>query len=234
MKQNLDTLRKSLKKLGSSERAKLSARFFKTGSGQYGEGDKFFGVTVPEQRILANKYHDLSLVEIQKLLNDQVHECRLVGLIILVAQYERSNNKQREKIVKFYLKNSKRVNNWDLVDSSAPYILGDYLREKDRGILYKYANSNNLWQRRISIVSTLYLIKYGEFKDTLNIAEFLLKDKEDLIHKACGWALREVGKKSEQTLLNFLDKNAKVMPRTALRYSIEKLSQKNKKKYLKM
>jgi 3-methyladenine DNA glycosylase AlkD len=226
------SLRGDLKRLGTTKKAKASAWFFKTGPGEYGEGDVFFGVTVPEQRLVSKKYSDLPLSEIQKLLDDNVHECRLTALMILVSQYEKGDKKVKEKIVKFYLKNSKKVNNWDLVDSSAPYILGDYLRDKERSILYKFAESKNLWQRRISIVSTLFLIKFGEYEDTFKLCKILFKDKEDLIHKACGWALREVGKKSEKTLLNFLDINVTVMPRTTLRYSIERLSESKRKYYL--
>lgn len=229
---NSTSLKRDLKRLGTTKKAKASAWFFKTGPGEYGEGDVFFGVTVPEQRLISKKYTNLPLSEIQKLLDDKVHECRLTALMILVSQYEKGDKKMKEKIVKFYLKNSKKVNNWDLVDSSAPHILGDYLRDKERSILYKYSESKNLWQRRISIVSTLFLIKFGKYEDTLKISKLLFGDKEDLIHKACGWALREVGKKSEKTLLNFLDKNATVMPRTTLRYSIERLEESKKKYYL--
>ncbi len=221
-----------LKKSGSPKKAKALSRFFKTGKGQYGEGDVFFGVTVPEQRNIAKKYLDLKISEVQKLLNSKVHECRLTALIILVGQYKEADLVSKHKIVKFYLKNSKKINNWDLVDSSAPYILGDYLKDKDRLILYKYSESKNLWQRRISIVSTFGFIKSSDFKDTLGLTRVLLTDKQDLIHKAVGWALREVGKKSEVTLENFLEDYAKVMPRTALRYSIEKFSKEKRKYYL--
>lgn len=221
-----------IKKLGSPQKSKSSARFFKTGKGQYGEGDIFFGVTVPEQRGVAKKYKDLPLPEIQKLINTKVHECRLTALIILVAQYEQANQKDKEKIYKFYLKNSKKVNNWDLVDSSAPYIVGDFLLNKDRSVLYKLANSKNLWEKRISIVSTMKFISKGDFRETLEISKILFGDKEDLIHKAVGWMLREVGKKSEKALDNFLKKHGNLMPRTSLRYSIEKFSKSKRKYYL--
>lgn len=231
---NSDSLILDLKKLGSPQKAKASARFFKTGKGQYGEGDVFLGVTVPEQRGVANKYKNLDISEIQKLLEDKVHECRLAGLFILGFQYDHGDERMKKKIVKFYLKNTKKVNNWDLVDSSAPYILGDYLFNKDKKILYKLARSKNLWERRIAIISTLGFIKKGHYEDTLKISEILISDKHDLIHKAVGWALREVGKKSKVTLEKFLKKYVRVMPRTTLRYSIERFSPKERKKYLSM
>lgn len=227
-------LKYELKVHGSNRRAESSAWFFKTGKGQYGYGDVFFGVTVPEQRAVAKRYLNLPLSEIQKLLNDKVHECRLTGLFILVDQYKKSDSKGKERIYKFYLKNSKKINNWDLVDSSAPYITGDYLLSKKRDILYKLAKSSNLWEKRISIISTLAFINKSQFVDTLEISKVLLKDKHDLIHKAVGWMLREVGKKSEKSLRSFLEKNIKIMPRTTLRYAIEKYSEAKRKKYLSM
>ncbi len=223
-----------LKSLGSPKKAKASAWFFKTGKGQYGEGDLFYGVTVPEQRVLAKKYFDLKISDIQKLLNNKFHECRLTGLMILVLQYEKADIKSKKKIVSFYLKNSKKVNNWDLVDSSAPYILGDHLLKNNREILHKYSQSKNIWQRRIAIVSTLALIRDGDFKTTLEVSKLLFGDREDLIHKATGWMLREVGKKSEKTLDVFILKYAKLMPRTTLRYAIERFNLEKRRKYLKL
>lgn len=225
-------VKKELSRLGSTKKAKTSHWFFKTGKGQYGEGDIFLGVTVPEQRTIAKKYKDISLEDIQKLLDDGVHECRLTSLLILVSRYEKAEEKEKNIIFKFYLKNSKKVNSWDLVDASAPYITGDYLLNKNKDILYKYAVSKNLWQRRIAIVSTFAFIRNGNFEDTLNISKILFNDKEDLIHKATGWMLREVGKISEKTLEKFLSKNVKVMPRTTLRYAIERFPESQRKYYL--
>lgn len=226
-----DGLLKDLKNVSSPKKAKASSWFFKTGKGQYGEGDVFIGVTVPEQRAIAKKYKDLELSEVIKLLQNKIHECRLTALFILVSRYKSDKNESK-KIVDLYLKNIKYINNWDLVDSSAPYILGHYLLEKDKSILYKYAVSKDLWKRRISILSTAWFIKEGEYLDTLKISETLLSDKEDLIHKAVGWMLREVGKKSLKNEVEFLDKFASIMPRTMLRYAIEKFPPKQRKYYL--
>lgn len=226
-----DFVIKDLKKLSSAKKAKASSWFFKTGKGQYGEGDVFIGVTVPEQRMIAKKYIDLELAEIVKLLQNKIHECRLTALFMLVGRYKTKKDESK-KIVDLYLKNTKYINNWDLVDSSAPYILGHYLLEKDKSILYKFAVSKDLWKRRISILSTAWFIKEGEYFDTLKISEILLNDKQDLIHKAVGWMLREVGKKSLKTLTDFLDKNRYVMPRTMLRYAIEKFSREKRMIYL--
>ena len=231
---------KELKKLGSPKKAKASAWFFKTGEGHYGHGDVFFGVTVPEQRKIAKKYADLPdfpIGEIGKLLKSKVHECRLTALLILVMRYKAADKKTKERIAKFYLSNAKRVNNWDLVDSSAPYIPGPYLLDKNsknRRVLYKLAKSENLWERRIAVLATYAFIQKGEYADTLKIAEVLLKDKHDLIHKATGWMLREAGKMSLPTEEKFLKKYAAAMPRTMLRYAIEKFPEKKRKFYLGM
>jgi len=223
---------KNLKVLGTPAKAKASSWFFKTGKGQYGCGDIFFGVTVPEQRRVAKKYKNLPLTEISKLLQSEIHECRQTALLILVGQYKKADEKKRDIIAKFYLSHSKRVNNWDLVDLSAHSILGQYLLKRDRKILYKFARSKNLWQRRIAIISTFPLIREGGYDDTLKIAEILLKDSHDLIHKAVGWALREVGNRSPHMEEVFLKKYAPIMPRVTLRYAIEKFPEKKRKKYL--
>lgn len=223
---------KDLNKLRNKNKAKTFSWFFKTGKGEYGYGDKFLGVSVPEQRKVAKKYADLSLLEIQKLLKSPIHEHRFTALEILVMKYEKCEPKDREKIVEFYLKNTKYINNWDLVDTSAGYILGSYLYKNERSVLYRLAKSKNLWQKRIAIVSTHYFIRKKDFKDTIRLSEILLKDQHDLIQKAVGWMLREVGKQDEKTLLSFLDKHYKEMPRTMLRYSIERLSPKQKKFYM--
>lgn len=224
---------KELKKHGSPAKAKASAWFFKTEKGQYGHGDVFIGVTVPEQRKVAERFAELPLTEIQKLFNNKIHECRLTALIILVNQYKNADMKQQDKIAHFYLSNSKKINNWDLVDSSASYILGHNLLNKNNAILHKLAKSKNLWDRRIAIISTFANIRVGSFADTLKIAEILLDDNHDLIHKAVGWALREVGKKSLATEEAFLKKHKARMPRTALRYAIERFPEVKRKKYLK-
>jgi 3-methyladenine DNA glycosylase AlkD len=209
------------------------SRFFKTGKGQYGEGDLFLGISVPEIRRIALKYKDLSLEENNKLLSNKYHECRLVALMILVYQYRHGDNKKKKQIFDFYLKNTKHINNWDLVDLSAYHIVGNYLLNRDRKILYKLAKSKNLWERRISIISTYVFIKNKENKDTFKIAEILINDKHDLIHKACGWMLRESGKAvSEKDLLVFLEKHSGKMPRTMLRYAIEKFKEPKRQYFL--
>ncbi|MFC1685459.1 DNA alkylation repair protein [Nanoarchaeota archaeon] len=223
-------IKKDLKKLENKKQAKILQGFFKTGKGQYGEGDVFLGIKVPVQRTVAIKYKDLPLKEIKQLLQSKIHEHRLVALLILVNQFER--NIEKEKIFNFYLKNAKNVNNWDLVDLSAPYIVSKYLFDKKKDILYKLAKSKNLWERRISILGTFYSIRNGQFKDALKIFEMHLKDNHDLIHKAVGWMLREIGKKDQKTLETFLKKHYKNMPRTMLRYSIERLPETKRKAYL--
>jgi 3-methyladenine DNA glycosylase AlkD len=226
------TIEKALRKLGSVQKAKASAWFFKTKKGQYGYGDVFYGVTVPEQRRVARMFYDVPQLELKKLLQNKVHECRLTALLILVDQYKQGDKKEKQKIVSFYLKNLKYVNNWDLVDSSASYILGDYLSEKRGEYLYTLAQSKNMWERRVAIVATHAFIKRGEFTPTLAISKILLNDPEDLLHKASGWMLREVGKKDVKTLEAFLGKYAPHMPRTMLRYAIERFSAEKRKKYL--
>ena len=207
--------------------AVILSRFFKTGKGQYGEGDIFLGIKVPIQRKIAKSYTDISFKDIQKLLNSKIHEYRLTGLFILIEKED------KEKVFNLYLKNTKNINNWDLVDLSAPKILGGYLKDKKRDILYSLAISDNLWERRISIVSTFAFIKENDFKDTIKIAKILLNDKHDLIHKAVGWMLREVGKRDKELEKSFLNKYYRNMPRTMLRYSIEKFNPKEREFYMK-
>lgn len=221
-----------LRSLSSPERAASSKWFFKTGKGQYGYGDKFLGVTVPNQRKVAIKFAELPTNDIKNLLESPLHECRLTALFILVSQYKRADEARKAQISKFYLTNRDRVNNWDLVDSSSSQILGNHLLHRDRKILYKLAKSQILWERRISIISTLAFIANDQFEDSLSISQILLDDSEDLIHKAVGWTLREIGKKSRPTLLEFLDQYAGSMPRTALRYSIEHLPPIQRKHYM--
>jgi 3-methyladenine DNA glycosylase AlkD len=222
---------KDLRKLKDKKQAENLQRFFKTGKGEYGEGDVFLGIKVPIQRKICKNYGDLNLNAIQKLLNSKIHEHRLCGLFVLVSKYKKSKNKK--EIFKFYLKNTKKINNWDLVDLSSPNIVGEYLLNKDKKVLYKLAKSKNLWEKRISIVSTFTFIRNNKLEDTLKISQILLKDKHDLIHKAVGWMLREVGKKDIKKLELFIQKNYKDMPRTMLRYAIEKFPEKKRKDYLK-
>jgi len=221
-----------LNKAADPERTKNLSWFFKTGKGEYGEGDKFIGITVPTLRSISKKYQGLELNDLQKLLDSEFHEYRLSALMILRFQYGKGDLKTRTEIVKFYLKNTKRINNWDLVDLSCHYILGNYLLERDRKILYKLARSNNLWEKRISIITTFAFIDQKDFTDAIKISEILLNDKHDLIHKAVGWVLREIGKKDKKTETRFLDKYYKAMPRTMLRYAIEKFSDSERKHYL--
>jgi 3-methyladenine DNA glycosylase AlkD len=238
----LQNLLKEFEQKRNPQKAKLLSGFFKTGKGEYGEGDVFLGLTVPEQRILAKKYKNLELKDIQKLIDSKIHEHRLTGLIILTYKYEEIENSNidekkkeasKKTIFDFYLKNTKKINNWDLVDVTAPRIVGKYLLDKDRKILYSLAESSNLWEKRIAIVSTYWFIRNHEFQDTIKISEMLLKDKHDLIHKAVGWMLREVGKKDENVLKYFLDEHHKHLPRTMLRYAIERLTENERNKYMK-
>lgn len=247
----LEPLLDEFQKKANPSKAMLLSGFFKTGKGEYGEGDVFLGLTVPEQRVLAKKYLNLDFHEIQFLINSEIHEHRLTGLIILTYKYElaekeekKEKNKEKKKekailkkqIFYFYLSNSKKINNWDLVDVTSPRIVGMYLaekKEKERKILYRLAKSKNLWEKRIAIISTFAFIRKGDFADTLAISEILMQDKHDLIHKAVGWMLREVGKKDKKTEMKFLEKHARHMPRTMLRYAIEKFSEEEKKYYMK-
>lgn len=228
----LAQLRQDLKKISSFKRAKASAWFFKTGPGQYGDGDVFVGVTVPEQRVIARKYKDLSLAEVKRLLLGKIHEERLIALFILVSQYKAGTDAQKKKVYDFYIKNKSRVNNWDLVDSSASYIVGDYLLTRDKSILYDLAKSNNLWNRRIAIISTLRFISADKFADTLKLCKILEFDRHDLLHKACGWMLREVGKRDIKVLEKYLDRHHRTMPRTTLRYAIERMTPEKRYHYM--
>ena len=237
----LENLRADLEQAGNSQKAKIHQRFFKTGKGEYGEGDIFLGIVVPIQRMIAKRYIDLKLQDLQVLLNSKIHEYRLVALLILIDKYRQTTrlrtkdneaSARQEEIVNFYLKNTKNINNWDLVDLSCRDILGAYLFDKKRDVLYKLARSKNLWEKRIAMISTWWFIREKQFGDTIKIAEILLKDKHDLIHKAVGWMLREVGKKDQKVLEKFLDKYSKIMPRTALRYAIDKFEKKEREKWL--
>ena len=231
----LSDLRSSLSKLQDPTKAIILSRFSKTGKGEYGEGDVFLGVTVPQSRIIANKYSKLSYIDISKLLKSKIHEERLIALLILVQNFTSGSDTIRKDIYDFYLANTKRINNWDLVDLTAPKIVGAYLLgKKDKTILTYMARSKNLWEKRISMIATYeFISKKKEYKDTFEIAEILLSDRHDLIQKAVGWMLREVGKRiSEDLEREFLDKYYKQMGRTALRYAIERFEEKTRKKYL--
>ncbi|HNY35889.1 MAG TPA: DNA alkylation repair protein [Candidatus Pacearchaeota archaeon] len=229
----IDKILKELKSKKNAEQAKNLSRFFKTGKGQYGEGDIFWGIKVPAIRETVKKFKEASLKDIQELLNSKVHEHRLTGLLILVEKNKKAENKK--EIYDFYLKNTKNINNWDLVDLTAPHIVGGFILEnkKERKILYSLVKSNNLWERRISVLSTFTLLREKEYEDVLKISELLLKDEHDLIHKALGWMLREIGKRDKEIEIKFLEKYHRVMPRTMLRYSIEKFNLKEKEKYMK-
>lgn len=230
----IQDLRKDLKSLTDSVRAKTSQSFFKTGKGQYGEGDIFLGITVPKQREVALRYKDLPINEIEKLLKSKIHEERLVSLLILIYKYKKGIEEIKKEIFNFYINNAKFVNNWDLIDCSADKIVGAYLSDKKKDILIKLAKSENLWEKRIAIVSTYYFIKFQKQSEyTFKIAEILINDKHDLIQKAVGWMLREVGKNISQTEEEkFLKKHYKTMPRTMLRYAIERFEPNLRKFYL--
>ena len=230
---NAADIRKELKSMADPYKAAILQRFFKTGPGQYGEGDTFIGVMVPQSRQVAKKFGQLPLKEVRTLLYSRIHEERLVALLILVWRYSVSI-KEREEIVKFYLDNIKQVNNWDLVDLSAPNILGAQLVDRDdRRLLYRLAGSENVWERRIAILATHRFIRNGDFSDTLKIARMLMQDRHDLIHKAAGWMLREVGKRDAAAEEAFLEKHFSAMPRTMLRYAIERLPESKRRRYKK-
>jgi len=231
----LEDLRKDVKKASNPEKARQFQRFFKTGKGEYAFGDVFVGLTVPQSRALAKKYLALSLKEAEALLKSKIHEERLIALLILSTRFVKGDESERAKIHKLYLKNTKFVNNWDLVDTSAEYIVGMYCYEHGSTLLTKLARSKSLWERRIAMIATFYFIKQGESKETLKIAKLLLKDDHDLIHKAAGWMLREMGKRvSEKDLRKFLDQYASQMPRTMLRYALEKLPPQDRQYYMKL
>lgn len=213
-------------------RAEQSSRFFKTGPGQYAEGDVFLGLSTPQMTAIARQGRDLSLAEVEKLLDDPAHEARSCALCILVERYKKADEDTRRTIVDFYLGHTARINNWDLVDASA-CILGQWLLDKDRDILYRLADSSNLWEQRLAVVSTLTLIKRGDFTDILALAEKLQGHPHDLMHKALGWMLREVGKKDKAVLEAFLDRFITTLPRTTLRYAIERFSEAERKAWLK-
>jgi len=226
-------IRTRLQKLGNKQRAMDSQRYFKTGSGEYGEGDIFLGITVPEIRRLAASYQAITLREVAQLLRSAIHEERLLALLILVRAYGRGDEHAQKRIYELYLKNTRHINNWDLVDASAEHIVGAFLLGKGKKPLYVLARSKDLWERRIAITATFHFIKRNAFAETLKIAKILLADKEDLIHKAVGWMLREIGKRDIRIEEQFLKKHYKEMPRTMLRYAIERFPESKRQRYLK-
>ena len=220
---------KELRGLSDDEKKTVLPRFFKTGKGEYGEGDRFLGVIVPNTRKVAKNHKDSPYIVIEMLLESEWHECRLCALLMLIEKYR----KEPDEAVHFYLTHTKGINNWDLVDLSAPYILGDYLKDKtDRNVLYDLAGSSVMWERRIAVVSTLMLIRHGQFDDTIRLAEALIDSKHDLMQKSIGWMLREVGKRDKGLLVQFIEKHKYEMPRTILRYAIEKFPEPERREFM--
>lgn len=227
-------IQRAIRKKADPKRAKSLQRYFKTGPGEYGEGDVFLGLSVPQCREVAKLHKDLPLKDVQTLLKSEFHEERLIaGLILVQVSSNEKDPKKIERTAKFYLKNTKRFNNWDLVDLTAYSVLGPYFEKRSRQDLYKLARSKNIWERRIAMMTTFYFIRSGDGEDALKIAKILMKDTHDLIHKVSGWMLREVGKRvGRESLLEFLDENAAHMPRTMLRYSLEHLPPAQRLKYM--
>jgi 3-methyladenine DNA glycosylase AlkD len=221
-----------LRALANPAVASHSARFFKTGPGEYGEGDRFLGITVPVIREEVREFFGTPLPEVVKLLKSPVHEERLLALLLFVKKYEKGEGGLKKKICTLYLRNTRYINNWDLIDLTAEKIVGPFLADGKRRPLYHLAKSKSLWERRIAILSTFHFIKNHEFSDTLKISRMLLTDEHDLIHKAVGWMLREVGKRDTSTLESFLRRHYQAMPRTMLRYAIERFPEAKRKKYL--
>lgn len=220
---------KELRGLSDDEKKTVLPRFFKTGKGEYGEGDRFLGVIVPNTRKVAKNHKDSPYIVIEMLLESEWHECRLCALLMLIEKYR----KEPDEAVHFYLTHTKGINNWDLVDLSAPYILGDYLKDKtDRNVMYGLAGSSVMWERRIAVVSTLMLIRHGQFDDTIRLAESLIDSKHDLMQKSIGWMLREVGKRDKGLLVQFIEKHKHEMPRTMLRYAIEKFPEPERREFM--
>ena len=226
-------IKEEFKKLSDQERAAHLQKYFKTGKGEYGEGDVFLGLRVPTIRNIAKKFNTLSMDEAEEFLQSPYHEERLFAIFVLIDLFEKAKEEDRKKIYILYLKNTNFINNWDLVDTSAGPIVGAYLFNGDKEPIYILAKSENLWERRIAIMATFYFITQNEFNDTLKIAEMFLKDQEDLIHKAVGWMLREIGKRNLELEESFLKKHYQNMPRTMLRYAIEKFPEEKRKSYLK-
>ena len=226
------TIRARLQKLADKQTAEVLQRFFKTGTGEYGEGDVFVGIKVPPLRKVAAEFEKVPLTTVRALLRSRIHEERALALMILVRQFARADEQLRERIYRFYVTHTTFINNWDLVDGSAPYIIGPFLWERARDQLYVFARSRSLWERRMAILSTFYFIRQNDFADTLRIAELLLDDRHDLIHKAVGWMLREIGNRDREAEESFLKMHYHHMPRTMLRYAIERFPESQRRRYL--
>ena len=229
----MTSLKKEISQLANPQKAKELQRFFKTGKGDYGEEDIFLGATVGEQRNVAKKFKEIELQKLTPFMQSKIHEERLIALLILVQKFEKGNKAEKKQVYKFYFDNVQGVNNWDLVDLTAPKIVGAWLLDKDRSLLFKLAKSNDLWKKRISIIATFAFIRKKDFEDSLAIAKILLQDKHDLVHKAVGWMLREIGKRDLTVEETFLKKHYKEMPRTMLRYAIERFEEEKRLAYLK-
>lgn len=222
-----------LKVKGNPDKAKHLARFFKTGKGQYGEGDLFLGITVPEQRAIAQKYQHTEFEALSELIESPYHEVRLTALLIVVYKFEKAKSPDLQaQCVDFYLRHTRYINNWDLVDLTCYKLLGVWLEDKDRSLLHSWAANGDLWKQRIAIVACMHFIRRKDFSDFLRIADLLLQHQHDLIHKAIGWLLREVGKKDKEILTTFLSTRYRTMPRTMLRYAIERFPEEERKAYL--
>ncbi len=226
-------IQRKLQQLGNRKTADVLRRFFKTGPGEYGEGDVFIGVRVPELRKLVKEYPDITIKEVMQLLNSTIHEERFFALLMLINKFSKGNETVKKRIYELYLQHTKFINSWDLVDGSAHHIVGAFLMDKNKEPVYRLAKSKNLWERRIAILSTFHFIKHDNYLETLKISKILLTDDQDLIHKAVGWMLREIGKRHMSTEEIFLKKYHKRMPRTMLRYAIEKFPESKRQKYLK-
>jgi 3-methyladenine DNA glycosylase AlkD len=225
-------VRKEIRDLADPKKAQILQRFFKTGPGEYGEGDRFLGIMVPQIRVAVKKYRDLDSGSLHTFLESPFHEERLFALLVLVLRFQRGSRQERKKIYDFYVRNLRAINNWDFVDLTAPTIVGTTWFEGGRVPIEKWVRSRNLWERRIAILSTFYFIRQNRFQETLRIAAKYLNDPEDLIHKATGWALREIGKRDQAVLERFLKRHVRRMPRTALRYAIERFPERKRKSYL--
>lgn len=233
MQKNYLAAHRALHAQRQAKKGMLLQRFFKTGKGEYAEGDRFLGIMVPVVRKLVREYEELSLQDIERLLQSPFNEERLMALLLWVRKYQKAEPKVKAAIVKLYLKNLKQVNNWNLVDLSAHYILGDHLLTRDRALLYRLVKSKSLWFRRVAVISTFAFIRENQFADSFSLTKLLLMDEHDLIHKACGWMLREVGKRDVRALETFLNSYKSKMPRTMLRYAIERFPEKKRKAFLK-
>jgi 3-methyladenine DNA glycosylase AlkD len=229
---SLKKIKDELKQLGNAAQARILQRFFKTGKGEYGEGDVFRGIKIPVLRKLAKKYHDMTCSEVGKLLTSKFHEDRMLALLLLVGNYSKVSDAGKKEIYTMYLQNTCFINNWDLVDVTAHHIVGHYLMDKSREPLYRLARSKILWERRIAIIATFHYIRKNNFNDTLKIASMLIGDPHDLMHKAVGWMLREVGKRDLQSEEQFLKTHYRQMPRTMLRYAIERFTEEKRQAYL--